>query len=125
MAVTIKRRTGMIGMGSKIDLKVDGQLVTKLKNNEVYQVDAKSKEMKVKVNQWFFGSPEKSVTDGQTIEVKTNMMAILLFFVSFIFLFAGSFTSQPILLVLALALIVCTIVFGGKGWFSIVQESQG
>ncbi|GAF65100.1 hypothetical protein BTS2_1998 [Bacillus sp. TS-2] len=125
MAVTIKRRTGIIGMGSKIDLKVNGKLVTKLKNNEVYQVDAKNNEMKVKVNQWFFGSQEKNVTDGQTIEVKTNMMAILLFFVSFIFLFAGSFTSQPILLVLALALIVSTIVFGGKGWFSIVQESQG
>lgn len=40
MSVTIKRKTGLSGVASKMSIKVNGEKVTKIANEEVVDIDA-------------------------------------------------------------------------------------
>lgn len=121
MQVRVKRNTGFMGAASKIVLKVDEKVETKLKNNEEYILTTEKESVKIKAKQMYFGSNELKVNDKEKVEIKMNPMCILLFVFSFILIFtSGIFENREMKLVFALVglcSIAITMVYCMKSWF--------
>lgn len=121
MQVQVKRNTGFMGAASKIVLKVDEKVETKLKNNEEYIITTEKESVKIKAKQMYFGSNEIKVNDKEKVEIKMNPMCILLFVFSFILIFtSGIFENREMKLVFALVglcSIAITMVYCMKSWF--------
>ena len=61
MSISIKRATGVMGGTSKIDVLVNDKKVNKLKNNEEIVISTETEDSKIRVKQWFLGSPDTTV----------------------------------------------------------------
>ncbi|MBB5168977.1 hypothetical protein [Rummeliibacillus stabekisii] len=123
MSIKIKRDTGVMGGATPVALKVNSQLVKKLKNNEEYSISSDEGKVKVKANQWFFGSEEKQIESGSRVNIKINNTALLLYVISLIIVFAGGFTSIIPLSLIGLIGIVITVIYSTKRWFKLEIES--
>ncbi|WLV24278.1 hypothetical protein QR721_11620 [Aciduricibacillus chroicocephali] len=121
MSIQIKRETGLMGAASAIALKVNSNLEKKLKNKETFKIDAGAEPVKIRVNQWFFGSVEKEVEDGSTVAIKTNGLAIFIFFASLFMSVIGKNIS-PILTLIGFIGMVFTIIYATKQWFILEVE---
>ncbi|WP_044642598.1 hypothetical protein [Risungbinella massiliensis] len=119
MSIKVKRATGIMGGASNIALKVDNQVVKKLKNNEEYIIQAEKATVKAK--QWFFGSKAKQVERGNTVEIKINNMALLFYIISLVLVLFGKMIS-PIIIVIGLIGVLGTIVYSTKNWFELEVE---
>lgn len=121
MQVRVKRNTGIMGAGSKIVLKVDEQVESKLKNNEEYIFTIDKESVKIKAKQMYLGSNEIKVNGKEKVEIKMNPMCLLLFVFSFILFFTSFiFENREMKLVFALVGLVSlaiTMVYGIKSWF--------
>ena len=119
MSISIKRATGVMGGTSKIDVLVNDKKVNKLKNNEEIVISTETGDSKIKVKQWFFGSPDTTVNPHSKIEVKINQTALYLYIGALLLVFAG-LASQLILFSFA-GLIACiaVIVYSNKNWFKL------
>ena len=121
MQVRVKRNTGIMGAGSKIVLKVDEQVESKLKNNEEYIFTIDKESVKIKAKQMYLGSNEIKVNGKEKVEIKMNPMCLLLFVFSFILIFTSViFENREMKLVFALVGLVSlaiTMVYGIKSWF--------
>ena len=103
MQVRVKRNTGIMGAGSKIVLKVDEQVESKLKNNEEYIFTIDKESVKIKAKQMYLGSNEIKVNGKEKVEIKMNPMCLLLFVFSFILFFTSFiFENREMKLVFAL-----------------------
>ncbi|MEG1174849.1 hypothetical protein, partial [Carnobacterium sp.] len=104
---------------SKIDVLVNDKKVNKLKNNEEIVISTETEDSKIKVKQWFFGSPDTTVNPHSKIEVKINQTALYLYIGALLLVFAG-LASQLILFSFA-GLIACiaVIVYSNKNWFKL------
>ncbi len=121
--IKIKRDTGIMGGATPVSLKVNSQVVKKLKNNEEYSISSAEGKVKVKANQWFFGSEEKQVESGNRVNIKINNTALLLYVISLIIVFAGGFTSIIAFTFIGLIGIVITVIFSTKRWFKLEIEN--
>jgi len=122
MEIRVRRATGFLGFASSVALKVDNQLVRKMKNNEEYVLNTDEQNVRIRVNQLYFGSHEKLVNADEIIVIKTNPVARILTIVFMALIVYGSFTHQPAFSILAFPVILVTLVFAIKNWF--VLESQ-
>lgn len=112
-----------MGGATPVSLKVNSQVVKKLKNNEEYSISSDAGKVKVKANQWFFGSEEKQIESGSRVNIKINNTALLLYVISLIIVFAGGFTSLIALSFIGLIGIVITVIYSTKRWFKLEIES--
>ena len=119
MSISIKRATGVMGGTSKIDVLVNDKKVNKLKNNEEIVISTETEDSKIRVKQWFLGSPDTTVKPNSKIEVKINQTALYLYIGALLLVFAG-LASQLILFSFA-GLIACiaVIVYSNKNWFKL------
>ena len=69
MSIKVIRATGMMGGAARVAVKVDNEVVMKLENNEEYTLPFELDEANIKVKQFFFGSKEKKVKDGDIVEI--------------------------------------------------------
>jgi len=123
LSIKVKRNTGMMGEASPVSLQVNSQVVKKLKNNEEYTISSDSEKVNVKANQWFFGSEEKQVEKGSTVDIKVNSKAIMLYLISLIVVFLGGFSNVILLSLIGLIGIIITIIYSTKHWFKLEIEN--
>lgn len=109
----------MMGGASPVSLKVNNQVVKKLKNNEEYTISLDSEKTNIKANQWFFGSEEKQVEKGSTVNIKINSQALMLYLISLIVVIFGGFSNIILLSLIGLIGIIITIIYSIKHWFKL------
>ena len=119
MSISIKRATGVMGGTSKIDVLVNDKKVNKLKNNEEIVISTETEDSKIRVKQWFLGSPDTTVNSNSKIEVKINQTTLYLYIGALLLVFTG-LASQLILFSFA-GLIACIAVIdnSNKNWFKL------
>lgn len=119
MSISIKRATGVMGGTAKIDVLVNDKKVNKLKNNEEIVISTETEDSKIRVKQWFLGSPDTTVNSNSKIEVKINQTTLYLYIGALLLVFTG-LASQLILFSFA-GLIACiaVIVYSNKNWFKL------
>ncbi len=72
MSITIKRDTGFTGMGSKVQIKINGEKVASIKYNEQVDIEIPEIEARLKVTQSGMKSNEIKVKDGDIIKITTT-----------------------------------------------------
>ena len=80
MAITIVRRTGIIGMAGTIAIKINGKKVDKVKTEQQIEVNIPNDSVKLQVSQSGMRSNELEVSDGETIEITTPKWSSLILF---------------------------------------------
>ncbi|MFP7476921.1 hypothetical protein [Terribacillus saccharophilus] len=120
MAIQVKRNTGMMGGLAKVALLVDGQHAAKLGNDEAATVSLGEEAVKLKAKQWFFGSKELEVVNDASVEVRINMIAMLLLLAAILCLFLGVMIA-PIITVVAVILFLVCIIYSTKNWFQLIK----
>lgn len=124
LTIKVKRNTGMMGVASPVSLKVNSQVVKKLKHNEEYTISLDSEKTNIKANQWFFGSEEKQVEKGSTVNIKINSQALMLYLVSLIVVILGGFSNIILLSLIGLIGMIITIMYSTKHWFKLEVENK-
>lgn len=99
--ITINRQTGFIGVGLGMSIKVDGEKVEKISENQTREVALTHDKATVKVRQLGIKSNEIEVSGGEHLILKTRpwvKYAIILLFLSFLIIslisFSWSFTTR-------------------------------
>ncbi|MCG3794208.1 hypothetical protein ACWKT7_20455 [Bacillus toyonensis] len=118
MSIKVIRATGIMGGAARVAVKVDNEVVMKLENNEEYTFPFELDEANIKVKQFFFGSKEKKVKDGDIVEIKINSIAMLLLMVSMMAVLFGSSIGINIVVFGVIGALV-TLVYGLNNWFSL------
>ena len=96
MSVTIKRKTGLLGVASKMSIKVNGEKVTKIANEEVVDIDIDAESILLRVTQFGTRSNQIEVKDGDVVEINTTKIYYIIFLFPFISLFvSNSLKDQP------------------------------
>lgn len=72
MSITIKRDTGFTGMGSKVQIKINGEKVASIKYNEQVDIEIPEIEARLKVTQSGMKSNEITVNEGDIIKITTT-----------------------------------------------------
>lgn len=72
MSITIKRDTGFTGMGSKVQIKINGEKVASIKYSEQVDIEIPEIEARLKVTQSGMKSNEIKVKDGDIIKITTT-----------------------------------------------------
>nr|WP_318539736.1 hypothetical protein [Terribacillus saccharophilus] len=76
--------------------------------------------VKLKAKQWFFGSKELEVADDASVEVRINMVALLLLLVAIVCLILGVMIAPIITAVAAILFFIC-ITYSSKNWFQLIE----
>ncbi|MFL2105912.1 hypothetical protein [Desemzia sp. FAM 23991] len=115
MSVTIKRKTGTLGMGAKFSVKVNGEKVTTIAHEEAIELDIKDENASLRVSQFGSHSNQIQVKDGDVVEVTTTRLAYLAFLIPFIFIIVSNIienvyyaTNTFVLMVLLMLVILFT-----------------
>ncbi|WP_440895416.1 hypothetical protein ACS127_12720 [Amphibacillus sp. Q70] len=69
MSVTIKRKIGWAGSGSRAVIKLNGEKVAKVSENQLVKIDIPNNDAKLKVSLMGMKSNEFEVRDGDIIEI--------------------------------------------------------
>ena len=72
MSITIKRDTGFTGMGSKVQIKINGEKVASVINNEQVDIELHEVKARLKVTQFGVKSNEITVNEGDIIKITTT-----------------------------------------------------
>ncbi|MGH4050651.1 MAG: hypothetical protein ACREVX_04745 [Clostridium sp.] len=92
MSITIKRNTGWQGMGSKIQIKVNGEKADSVMENSSVDIELPDGKAQIKVTQFGIKSNEMAVKEGDIIRLtstrwlRMSFPLILIIFVLTIFL---------------------------------------
>ncbi|WP_317911938.1 hypothetical protein [Carnobacterium maltaromaticum] len=119
MSISIKRATGVMGGTSKIDVLVNDKKVNKLKNNEEIVISTETEDSKIRVKQWFLGSPDTTVKSNSKIEVKINQTTLYLYIGALLLVFAGIASQLLISSFAGLIACIAIIVYSNKNWFKL------
>ncbi|WP_317914625.1 hypothetical protein [Carnobacterium maltaromaticum] len=119
MSISIKRATGVMGGTSKIDVLVNDKKVNKLKNNEEIVISTETEDSKIRVKQWFLGSPDTTVKSNSKIEVKINQTTLYLYIGALLLVFAGIASQLLISSFAGLIACIAVMVYSNKNWFKL------
>ncbi|WP_413486872.1 hypothetical protein [Carnobacterium maltaromaticum] len=119
MSISIKRATGVMGGTAKIDVLVNDKKVNKLKNNEEIVISTETEDSKIRVKQWFLGSPDTTVNSNSKIEVKINQTTLYLYIGALLLVFAGLASQLFISSFAGLIACIAVIVYSNKNWFKL------
>lgn len=118
VSIRVKRATGMMGGATKVALEVEKKVVKHLKNNEEYTISSDAEQVTMKAKQLFFGSKETQVERGNTVQIKINHTAVLLYAVSLVAMLFGTIIN-PIITFFGIAGGVVTVFYSTKQWFKL------
>lgn len=118
MSVTIKRKTGLSGVASKMSIKVNGEKITKIANEEVVDIDIDAESTLLRVTQFGTRSNQIEVKDGDVVEINTTKIYYIIFLFPFISLIvSNSLQDQPYtlntFLMLFLGMLLILFLFEG------------
>lgn len=118
MSVTIKRKNGLLGVASKMSIKVNGEKVTKIANEEVVDIDIDAESTLLRVTQFGTRSNQIEVKDGDVVEINTTKIYYIIFLFPFISLIvSNSLQDQPYtlntFLMLFLGMLLILFLFEG------------
>lgn len=118
MSVTIKRKTGLSGVASKMSIKVNGEKVTKIANEEVVDIEIDAESTLLRVTQFGTRSNQIEVKDGDVVEINTTKIYYIIFLFPFISLIvSNSLQDQPYtlntFLMLFLGMLLILFLFEG------------
>ncbi len=85
MSITIKRKTGYIGMLTKIQIKLNDEKVASIENNQQIDIQLPEGKALLKVTQFGTKSNEIEVKDGDIVKItmtKLNLMIVPLMFIT-------------------------------------------
>lgn len=97
MSIKIKRNTGWLGTASKIAIKVNGEKVAKISNNQEMEIEIPDETAQLKVSQTGMRSNEIEVQDGDVVEVTTSKSTFVIFFLVFASLLMMNVVQNTIL----------------------------
>lgn len=80
MAVTIKRNTGWLGMGSKISLKMNGEKALKIADSQKIELTIQNDESYLQATHFGSKSNEINVKDGDTVEITSTKSGYILYY---------------------------------------------
>lgn len=121
MAITIIRRTGVIGMTGALAIRINGVKVGQVTTEQRVKVNLPSNTAKLKIGQSIINSNELAISDGETIEVTTPKWSGFLLFLIIIFPsllnFIPNFNYQ-ISTIVVYVMVVMIMLFSIK-WYKI------
>lgn len=74
MSITIKRNTGWLGLASKMQIKVNGEKVARIKENEHAQVELPGDRAYLQATQSGVKSNEIEVKDRDIVEIRSTKL---------------------------------------------------
>lgn len=80
MAVTITRETGLIGLFGAVAVRVDGEIVAKVADNETVRIELAGDEATLRVTQYGSRSNKLQVRDGDALVIRIPMGYKILYF---------------------------------------------
>lgn len=121
MAVTILRRTGIIGMAVAIAIKINGDKVDKVWSEEQVEIALPSNKAQLKVSQFGTRSNVLEINDGETIEITIPKLSKLIILLIILFPFLTNFIPnfQYRMVSMVIYAISALIILFGKNWYQI------
>ncbi|MGB3160626.1 MAG: hypothetical protein WBA84_05200 [Carnobacterium sp.] len=121
MAVTILRRTGIIGMAGTIAIKINGDKVDKVGSEKQVEINLPSGKAQLKVSQFGTRSNVLEINDGETIEITTPKLSNLIFLLIILFPLLTNFIPnfQYRMVSMVIYTIFALIILFGKNWYQI------
>lgn len=106
MSVSIKRNTGWFGSGSAIVVKINGEKVTKVANEQQIEVFFTEDKAELLVPQTSGKSNVVEVSDGETVEITSTRWAKVNLFLPTICIFSTNLISSSMFRTLSIIIIV-------------------
>lgn len=106
MSITIKRNTGWLGAGSAIIVKINGEKIAKVANEQQVEYFPTEDNVKLAVSQSGGKSNVVEVSDGETVEVTSTTWAKVSVFLPIFCIFSTNLISNPIFRLISLVAIV-------------------
>ena len=121
MAITIVRRTGIIGMAGTIAIKINGKKVDKVKTEQQIEFNIPNDSVKLQVSQSGMRSNELEVSDGETIEITTPKWSSLILFLLIILPSLLNFISNYQFGIMGIIIysFIVIILFSAVKWYRI------
>lgn len=121
MAVTILRRTGIIGMAGAIAIKINGDKVDKVWSEEQVEIALPSNKAQLKVSQFGTRSNVLEINDGETIEITTPKSSKLIILLIILFPLLTNFIPnfQYRMVSMVIYVIFALLILFGKNWYRI------
>lgn len=116
MTTKITRKTGIIGTVARLTIRVNGEKIAKIANNETLELNLPEEKSYLKVTQAGSKSKEVEIKRGGTYQVTTNSWSkniLLLFILTMVFshFFQDSLMKTTIVIILLLAVVISCFVF--------------
>lgn len=73
MSITIKRNTGFVGSAMKINIRINGEKISSVYNNQTLNIEIPDGENYLKVGQFGLKSDELKVKDGDVLQITHTM----------------------------------------------------
>lgn len=116
MAVTIKRNTGWLGMGSKISLKMNGEKALKIADSQKIELTIQNDESYLQATHFGSKSNEINVKDGDTVEITSTKSGYILYYSLLAFgpimNLSASLTSRTFAIYMTLLILGFIIIIG-------------
>jgi hypothetical protein len=118
MSITVKRNTGWQGIGSKIQIEVNGEKADTVMENNSVDVELPDGKAHIKVTQFGIKSNEIAVKEGDIIRITSTrwlrMSFPLIFIIFFSTIFFPNLTYRlTIFLILGALIVISIFLFNG------------
>ncbi|EOH95921.1 hypothetical protein UAY_03347 [Enterococcus moraviensis ATCC BAA-383] len=112
----IKRKTGVLGGSSKINIVINDSTIQKLKHNEEYTLTIKEPTT-IQVKQFGFGSKKVVIKESDYVEITINPLIMILYPLAILLAILG-----PLLWLNAAGVLLCvfTLLYSSKNWFKLI-----
>ncbi len=126
MSITIYRKTGWMGSGSKIDIKMNGEKIGRIEENQEVVVNLSERNGTIKVTQWGIKSNELEVQDGDRVKIKPTPFYIasmpLILLLNFMNIFIHDFEYKTVVFLMILFFIVFSMYYFNMFNLELVED---
>ncbi len=126
MSITIKRNTGWLGMGTKIEIRLNGKKVGSVEQKDYIDLELPEDKSSLKVTQFGAKSNEILVKDGDMVEITSTIYNKIIVLLPIVLLILSNFTqdsiNKPNILILSYALFIISIFFFNKFHLKVIPE---
>lgn len=106
MSITVVRRTGLIGTILKMTIKINGERVAKIANDQKLEMAIPNNVVQICATQSGVKSNTIEVKDGERVQIKSNKWSNRIYVLYYIIFITGLFASNPLYKSIALLMII-------------------
>lgn len=106
MSITVVRRTGLIGTILKMTIKINGERVAKIANDQKLEMSIPNNVVQICATQSGVKSNTIEVKDGERVQIKSNKWSNRIYVLYYIIFITGLFTSNSLYKSIALLVIL-------------------